>query len=71
MANSTYVYSQQVATVAARHAAYTDKMPSLLCHLDALGITLISMSWDSTTKLITVVVDTALSAAQLTHLGFS
>jgi hypothetical protein len=70
MAQFTYTYSQQVATAAARHAAYTDKLPSLLVHLDALGINLLDLSWDSTTKIVTVVLDTALTAAQLTHLGY-
>jgi hypothetical protein len=70
VAQFTYVTTQQVGTVAARHSAYTDKIPSFLIHLDALGVTLLSLSWDPATKLVTVTIDTALTPEQLIHLGF-
>jgi hypothetical protein len=70
VAQFTYTSLQQVATPAARVVAYTDRLPSLLTHLAALGINLLSLSWDPTSKLVTVIIDTSLSAEQLAHLGF-
>jgi hypothetical protein len=69
MAQFTYTTIQQVATIAQRNAVYTDKIPSVLAHLVGLDITLMSLSWDPATKLITVVLDKAISQEQLDHLG--